>query len=793
MTAEICSSKLANVSFVVIATTLVFGILEAVTASTEAIIVAGGLVGTASSAVVLVSTCLQTEREPLASDYLFWRAFSDFGVGIRMALSTVLDKQFFGAENPLVGQSSKQCAFASAFLELFLISAQLWVFVLAADLIRSLKYPFSSSLGWAQVAQACLWTTSLCFALVTGLDQHVYGFFSVDPQVDSTGICFIKQQKKSNVPFVYIMFYIPLIISFIVGCVGIGYTYARLKHGIPSTVIPRINAVSGNIINILIYVLFSAIWLCPICLSFLLVNRSSSKVFWDLTVYLIGAEGISALIVMIMARNRVNLSASLRQDILTYATSGIRSCADAAVTSEGNFVVDIEANVEPDLGQLDIGMLLQFIFGDEEKLLHVVDMQLSYRSSRATLLQPTSMSSAGGVSNGTEESEVRDENRLSNLLVQRSNRRDGRHDANICTFTEFEPSHFRRIRSAASVSVSDYISQFRKSATEKVTKGGASGAFFFFSNDDKFIAKSCSKSEFNLLVTFAPHFAEYFESSEGKYSFIGRILGAYSLTLYGIEVYFFVMSNLLGAKDEEGNALIFEERYDLKGSTVGRGVVFPDDGDRCTCAGCKMKFTYISKSRPLKKGFGTVDRTGAYLINCRCTVSGKHEPSLLMKDNDLKYKLRLLPEEASAITTQLEHDAAFLCRLGVMDYSLLLGVHHMTYRRATVEPGSPQSNRAANLTDQGTQNVLEQRRFDATGAIGPAFYQFGIIDFLQTWNFSKMIERFCKVRILGKSAYGLSAIEPGIYKDRFVRHVKTVFGAEDDPEDPEIQRLNSEF
>jgi hypothetical protein len=58
---------------------------------------------------------------------------------------------------------------------------------------------------------------------------------------------------------------------------------------------------------------------------------------------------------------------------------------------------------------------------------------------------------------------------------------------------------------------------------------------------------------------------------------------------------------------------------------------------------------------------------------CRCvyTVNGEHEPNVILKDNDLKYKIRLPRNVAKRVVTQLEADANFLLSVGVMDYSLL--------------------------------------------------------------------------------------------------------------------------
>ena len=52
-------------------------------------------------------------------------------------------------------------------------------------------------------------------------------------------------------------------------------------------------------------------------------------------------------------------------------------------------------------------------------------------------------------------------------------------------------------------------------------------------------------------------------------------------------------------------------------------------------------------------------------------MTGVHEPNVIMKDSDLKYKLRLPLEVAMDFLKQIQMDADFLLSLGIMDYSLL--------------------------------------------------------------------------------------------------------------------------
>ena len=52
-------------------------------------------------------------------------------------------------------------------------------------------------------------------------------------------------------------------------------------------------------------------------------------------------------------------------------------------------------------------------------------------------------------------------------------------------------------------------------------------------------------------------------------------------------------------------------------------------------------------------------------------MSGEHEPNVILKDNDIKYKIRLPRHTTENLLTQIRSDADFLYSIEVMDYSLL--------------------------------------------------------------------------------------------------------------------------
>ena len=66
-------------------------------------------------------------------------------------------------------------------------------------------------------------------------------------------------------------------------------------------------------------------------------------------------------------------------------------------------------------------------------------------------------------------------------------------------------------------------------------------------------------------------------------------------------------------------------------------------------------------------------------LGCPLTVDGNHEPDVVYKDNDLREKMLLGRAKSEETLRNLNMDAAFLHSLGVMDYSLLIGVHRTVY------------------------------------------------------------------------------------------------------------------
>ena len=114
-------------------------------------------------------------------------------------------------------------------------------------------------------------------------------------------------------------------------------------------------------------------------------------------------------------------------------------------------------------------------------------------------------------------------------------------DSNIC-FVDYKPQTFRRIREHFGIRLEEYAASFRSTQKERFTEGGSSDAFFFYSGDERFMVKSCTRHEFDSLVDMADGYAAYMCEPANGATFVVRLLGAHCLRLYEMAFYFLVLS-----------------------------------------------------------------------------------------------------------------------------------------------------------------------------------------------------------------------------------------------------------
>ena len=187
---------------------------------------------------------------------------------------------------------------------------------------------------------------------------------------------------------------------------------------------------------------------------------------------------------------------------------------------------------------------------------------------------------------------------------------------------------------------------------------------------------------------------------------------------------------------------------------------------------------------------------------CPYTVNGQHEPNVILKDNDIKYKIRLNREATEELFNQIKADAEFLYSIGIMDYSLLVGVHNTEYivkdeseaslgpqavrmssvngkkeniDISTISPfGVPQKT----LVKTTSKDINEEKKndeislalakkLDVYRVVGPDAYFFGIIDFQQEWNLKKKVSSDIIRLLPADFTYCLSTVDGEILQSSF--------------------------
>uniref|UniRef100_M4B854 PIPK domain-containing protein n=1 Tax=Hyaloperonospora arabidopsidis (strain Emoy2) TaxID=559515 RepID=M4B854_HYAAE len=392
------------------------------------------------------------------------------------------------------------------------------------------------------------------------------------------------------------------------------------------------------------------------------------------------------------------------------------------------------------------------------------------KSTRATMFAGIRRTATSAFSQGRGVFRSRSESAEASFTAASASSGVGREflpdDPKPKVFVDYAPREFRAIRLAFGLSDEKYLASFRTTAKERVS-AGSSGAFMFFSGDNSLLVKSLKEKECRALVDMAPEYARYLTAN--PHSRLIRFFGCHRVRLYGRNFYFAVMSNVL---HHEHHTATIIEKYDVKGSWIDRRARRPQRGDRVTCAECDATYVFGGCDDDGNAASTALDSNGGSasgMEDCAQFPFHVHRPDVVLKDLDLDRSLQLPESIAAHLHAQVVSDSGFLRDIGIMDYSLLIGVHkcHLRAPRPGYMNGHVGIPSDTGETPNHKLNVADPNSGANLAPLGKdEVYFVGIIDILQQWDWEKQFEKAGKV-LLGKSARGISAVAPAAYCRRF--------------------------
>eukprot|EP01134_Creolimax_fragrantissima_P000889 CFRG0889T1 len=157
---------------------------------------------------------------------------------------------------------------------------------------------------------------------------------------------------------------------------------------------------------------------------------------------------------------------------------------------------------------------------------------------------------------------------------------------------------------------------------------GKSGSFFYYSHDGQYMFKTISTSESNSLLNMLAGYLSFIKNNPT--TLLTRYFGLYRIRFRKVKTQFVVMGNVFHT------SLPMHVRFDLKGSMYGR-------------TSLNENVTHFSDNEIIYKDLDWL-------------ASGR--------------RLRLGKKVTKSLWEQLQRDADFLRDNGVLDYSLLIGIHN---------------------------------------------------------------------------------------------------------------------
>eukprot|EP00298_Acanthocystis_sp_HF-20_P014550 c20816_g1_i3.p1 GENE.c20816_g1_i3~~c20816_g1_i3.p1 ORF type:complete len:277 (-),score=48.86 c20816_g1_i3:86-916(-) len=264
-------------------------------------------------------------------------------------------------------------------------------------------------------------------------------------------------------------------------------------------------------------------------------------------------------------------------------------------------------------------------------------------------------------------------------------------------------------------------------ALKELLTPGKSGALFYKTTDDKFLIKTLSKQESIYFRGILSHYYNHVMMNPN--TLLPRFFQLFRIkTARGRKIRMVIMHNILPSH------LSISERFDIKGSTKGR----------------------VTKEELRSKALVTLKDLDFIELGRKIVIGSSKKRQLM---------------------AQVLADTTFLKDNKLMDFSLLIGITHLTpemiIARKEKEVRLNSKNKSLILSPPNSFSLCEfdgaMEGIDENG--NPILIYCGIIDILQEYSLKKQIENFVKSSTYDK--HTISAVAPEQYSDRFSDFIRS--------------------
>ncbi|ETV99791.1 hypothetical protein, variant [Aphanomyces invadans] len=538
------------------------------------------------------------------------------------------------------------CRYLSAITEFLFLSADAWFFVLTLDLYLSLNNPFTSVKRNRRIYVRGVSLFAIGLSAVVSSKQGLFGFaegnfcWTYAKRYDK-----LANHTEANDFFsfnisTWVAFFSWMVLFYAFAFFVLGSSFSRLRMGLNKTMETRKGMLRDGALSIVSYTVYWTVGFSLYASSYnggATPHQLRMDPVFKLYCYVLAGRGIVTYFLWFV----INSPQLITTKWLDFSEDGI----------DTNISAQLNTSLQSDLLEYTVRGMLRAIYESDEIVAAAAteDANGQRPAPRLSIDSATSMSSM--------RLTVVDTMPQTKARVQKKGVKTPLPPAKRSVhFVNYRPSTFASLRSHFQLKTDDFVASFEE-ATKPSISEGASGAFMFFSKDMRFIVKSMVEAEAWFLVKIAPDYRNYMLSQ--PHTKLTRFFGCFKITLHGNKFYFVVMENLFA------NAPEIHHRYDIKGSWVNRSYDNPRDGAKVKCRYCSMQFVYHSNAGKQQ--------------TCP-NLAGPHEPNVVLKDDDIHYRLRLGAAEGRALLDQLKRDSVFLRDQGIMDYSLLIGVVDVQYK-----------------------------------------------------------------------------------------------------------------